>query len=122
MIRFLAAEAIKLAFIIAAFLVGWWITPGDAETMVASYYGYESGTHTASGERFQPLADTCAHKRLPFGTRLRVTYRGRSVVCRVNDRGPFIAGRDLDLSLGLARRIGLVSAGHGRVEIERLPQ
>jgi rare lipoprotein A len=61
---------------------------------------------TASGERFNPNALTAAHKTLPFGTRVRVTYKGRSVVVRINDRGPFIRGRHLDLSRAAARKIG----------------
>lgn len=90
-----------------------------AETMVASYYGSESGNRTASGERFRPSGLTAAHRTLPFGTRLRVCYRG-CVVVRVNDRGPFIKGRQLDLSRGAARRIGLTHVGVARVQVERL--
>ncbi|MFT4115413.1 MAG: septal ring lytic transglycosylase RlpA family protein [Bradyrhizobium sp.] len=90
------------------------------ESVLASWYGFESGSRTASGERFNPHALTCAHRSLPFGTRLRVTYRSRSVVCRVNDRGPFIRGRSLDLSLGAALAIGLTGAGVDRVTIERI--
>lgn len=91
-----------------------------ARADVASYYGFESGKKTANGERFNPLGMTAAHKTLPFGTMLRVTYQGRSVVVRVSDRGPFIKGRDLDLSLGAARAIGLTGAGVGHVTVERL--
>jgi rare lipoprotein A len=85
---------------------------------MASYYGNESGRHTASGERFNQSAMTCAHRSLPFGTKLRVTHDGRSVVVTVNDRGPFVRGRVLDLSTGAARAIGLTSAGVGRVTAE----
>src|SRR5689334_1967020 len=85
---------------------------------VASYYGNESGSRTASGQRFNQNAMTCAHRSLPFGTKLRVTHGGRSVVVTVNDRGPFIRGRVLDLSTGAARAIGLTSAGVGRVTAE----
>lgn len=91
-----------------------------AHADVASYYGFESGKKTASGERFNPLGMTAAHRTLPFGTMLRVTYQGRSVVVRVNDRGPFIKGRTIDLSLGAARAIGLTGAGVGHVTVERL--
>ena len=91
-----------------------------ARADVASYYGFESGKKTANGERFNPLGMTAAHKTLPFGTMLRVTYQGRSVVVRVSDRGPFIKGRDLDLSLGAARAIGLTGVGVGHVTVERL--
>jgi rare lipoprotein A len=81
----------------------------------------ESGRHTASGERFDPNAMTAAHRTLPFGTLVRVTYQGRSVVVRINDRGPFVQKgghftRDIDLSQGAARRIGL--PGVGRVIID----
>lgn len=94
--------------------------PAWAGEMLASWYGFESGTRTASGERFNPRAMTCAHRTLPFGTLLRVTYQGKSVVVRVNDRGPFIKGRTLDLSLGAARAIGLTARGVGPVSVERL--
>ena len=85
---------------------------------IASYYGNEAGRKTASGERFNQNAMTCAHRSLPFGTKLRVTHGGRSVVVTVNDRGPFIRGRVLDLSTGAARAIGLTGAGVGRVTAE----
>ena len=93
-----------------------------AHAETASYYGLESGRHTASGERFDPNAMTAAHRTLPFGTLVRVTYRGRSVVVRVNDRGPFVQKgghftRDIDLSQGAARRIGLPGVGQVTVEV-----
>src|SRR4249920_2486447 len=73
----------------------------------ASFYGNESGSRTASGARFNQNAMTCAHRSLPFGTKLRVTHGGRSVVVTVNDRGPFIRGRVLDLSTAAARAVGI---------------
>ena len=85
---------------------------------MASYYGNESGSKTASGQRFNQNALTCAHRTLPFGTRLRVTHGGRSVVVTVNDRGPFVRGRVLDLSTAAARAVGLTGAGVGRVTAE----
>ena len=85
---------------------------------MASFYGNESGSKTASGQRFNQNAMTAAHRTLPFGTRLRVTHNGNSVVVTVNDRGPFIRGRVLDLSKGAARAIGLTSRGVGRVVAE----
>ncbi len=85
---------------------------------MASYYGNESGSRTASGQRMNASAMTCAHRSLPFGTKLRVTRGGRSVIVTVNDRGPFIRGRVLDLSTGAARLIGLTGAGVGRVTAE----
>jgi rare lipoprotein A len=98
------------------------ITPvsgtGRSFSGVASYYGNESGSRTASGQRFNQNAMTCAHRSLPFGTRLRVTHGDRSVVVTVNDRGPFVRGRVLDLSTGAARAIGL--GGTGKVVAEVL--
>jgi rare lipoprotein A len=87
---------------------------------MASFYGNESGSKTASGQRFNQNAMTCAHRSLPFGTRLKVTHGDRSVVVTVNDRGPFIRGRVLDLSTAAARAVGLTSAGVGRVVAEVL--
>lgn len=91
---------------------------GHSFSGMASYYGNESGSRTASGQRFNQSAMTCAHRSLPFGTKLRVTHGGRSVVVTVNDRGPFIRGRVLDLSTGAARAVGLTGAGVGRVTAE----
>src|ERR1700743_283584 len=85
---------------------------------MASFYGNESGHRTASGQRFNQNEMTAAHRSLPFGTKLRVTHAGRSVVVTVNDRGPFVRRRGLDLSTGAARAIGLTSAGVGRVTAE----
>jgi rare lipoprotein A len=91
---------------------------GHSFSGMASFYGNESGSRTASGQRFNQNAMTCAHRTLPFGTKLRVTHGGRSVVVTVNDRGPFIRGRVLDLSTAAARAVGIVSAGVGRVTAE----
>ena len=93
-------------------------TSGHSFSGMASFYGNESGSKTASGQRFNQNAMTCAHRSLPFGTKLRVTHGGRSVVVTVNDRGPFIKGRVLDLSTGAARAVGLTGAGVGRVTAE----
>jgi rare lipoprotein A len=97
------------------------ITPsgsGHSFSGMASFYGNESGSQTASGQRFNQNAMTCAHRSLPFGTKLRVTHGGRSVVVTVNDRGPFIKGRVLDLSTAAAAAVGLTSAGVGLVTAE----
>lgn len=85
---------------------------------VASFYGNESGSKTASGQRFNENDMTAAHRSLPFGTKLRVTHKGKSVVVTINDRGPFIKGRVLDLSKGAARAVGLTSSGVGHVTAE----
>ncbi len=90
---------------------------------IASFYGYDgSGTRTASGERFNPEALTAAHRTLRFGTRVRVTNlrNGRSVVVRINDRGPFIRGRVIDLSHRAARIIGMIRRGIAPVKVEIL--
>lgn len=89
----------------------------------ASYYGKElAGRKTASGERFNPQGLTAAHRTLPFGTRLRLTNptNGRTVVVRINDRGPFVRGRAIDVSLGAAHALGFVGRGTARLSIERL--
>jgi rare lipoprotein A len=94
--------------------------PAQAE--VASYYGKElAGRRTASGERFNPSAMTAAHRTLRFGTRVRVTNsrNGRSVVVRINDRGPFVKGRSIDLSSGAARAIGMGGSAHVRLQVIR---
>ena len=81
---------------------------------------YVEGARTASGERFDPHEFTAAHRTLPFGTRLRVTSvaTGRSVTVRVNDRGPFVPGRVLDVSYSAADRLGIVGRGVAKVKID----
>lgn len=81
----------------------------------ASWYALTS--MTANGERMNPAKLTAAHKSLPFGTKLKVTNpkNGKTVVVRINDRGPFIKGRVLDLSKAAAQKIGIISRGHGKV-------
>ncbi|MDD2616117.1 MAG: septal ring lytic transglycosylase RlpA family protein [Candidatus Cloacimonadales bacterium] len=95
--------------------------PGiEPETMVASYYAkYFHGRRTASGEIYDHYAMTCAHKTLPFDTKLIVTnpQNGESVEVRVNDRGPFPRGRDIDLSYAAAKEIGLILPGVAPVEV-----
>lgn len=90
----------------------------EPRTAVASWYGAEfHGRPTASGERFDMYGLTCAHRELPFGTVLQVTNikNEKTVRCVVNDRGPFVSGRDLDLSYGAAKEIGLLSTGPVRI-------
>ena len=87
---------------------------------IASWYGSDfHGNPTSSGEPFDMYAMTCAHRTHPFGTRLNVTNisNNRSVVCVVNDRGPFIKGRDIDLSYAAAKEIGLIGVGVSEVKI-----
>jgi rare lipoprotein A len=89
----------------------------------ASWYGPGfHGRRTASGERFNSYDMTAAHRSLPFGTRLRVVNEsnGRSVVVRVNDRGPFAHRRIIDLAKGPAQALGLTAVGTGYVSLHRL--
>ena len=89
-------------------------------TMLASWYGPGfHGRTTANGERYDMHGLTAAHKTLPFGTRLEVCYQGCTTV-RINDRGPFIGSRELDLSKGAAQAIGLVHPGVANVEVTYL--
>lgn len=86
----------------------------------ASYYADKfNGRRTASGEPFSNRALTAAHRSLPFGSKVRVTNpaTGRSVVVRINDRGPFHGGRVIDLSRNAAEQVGIVQRGHGAVEL-----
>jgi rare lipoprotein A len=95
--------------------------PTFAEIGMASWYGsMQQGRLTASGERFDPHAFTAAHRKLPFGTILRVTdlSTGHVVRVRVNDRGPFAPGRALDLSAAAAKALGMTKDGVTRVRIE----
>lgn len=92
-------------------------------TGVASWYGDAfAGRRTASGERFDPDGLTAAHRSLPFGSMVRVTHTGsgRSVVVRINDRGPFTRGRVIDVSEEAARHLGLIGHGHGEVSLALL--
>jgi rare lipoprotein A (peptidoglycan hydrolase) len=95
------------------------------ETMVATYYSKRfQGRKTASGERYDSDALTCAHKTLPFQTQLLVTNpkTGQSVTVKVNDRGPFTRGRDLDLSYAAAKELGMLAAGVIPVEVKIIPE
>lgn len=86
----------------------------------ASYYAARfHGRRTASGEAFDNAALTAAHRTLPFGSKVRVTNpaNGRSVVVRINDRGPFTRGRAIDVSRAAAERLGLIARGHGQVQL-----
>ncbi|MFM2062235.1 MAG: hypothetical protein RLZZ507_1905 [Cyanobacteriota bacterium] len=90
---------------------------------IASWYGYDwAGRKTANGERYNPEGMTAAHRSLPMGTKVRVTNtrNGQSVVVRINDRGPYIGGRIIDLSLGAARMLGMINSGVAPVRIDVL--
>lgn len=96
------------------------LSGGHAFSGKASFYSH--GQRTASGGRYNPHGLTAAHRTLPFGTKVRVTHaeNGKSVVVRINDRGPFGRGRIIDLSLGAAKQIGLHLAGVAKVKLEVL--
>lgn len=89
----------------------------QAQEGMASYY--KSGRKTANGEKFNPNGYTAAHRSLKFGTKVRVTNlrNGRSVIVRINDRGPFVRGRIIDLSFGAARAVGLHDSGVAKVSV-----
>ena len=91
--------------------------PAAAQTGMASYY--KSGRLTANGERFNPNGYTAAHRSLKFGTKVRVTNlsNGRSVIVRINDRGPFVSGRIIDLTYGAAMAVGLHDSGIAQVQV-----
>lgn len=98
-----------------------WQPVGDG---VASWYGPKfAGRRTASGEVFDPAEYTAAHRTLPFGSTVRVTTEsGKSVVVRINDRGPFAKGRIIDVSQAAARDLGLIGPGHGSVTLALLDE
>lgn len=96
-------------FLLASILFA---APASANKMVASWYDCATpgqcskSKRTASGQMFNPNSFTAAHKSYKFGTKLRVTHKGKSVIVTVNDRGPFVKGRHIDLSRAAARKIG----------------
>jgi rare lipoprotein A len=93
----------------------------DVQTGIASFYSKRAtGSRTANGERLHHDSLTCAHRSYPFGTLLKVTTpdNERSVIVRVNDRGPFVRGRIIDLSWGAARRLGILGQGIAKVTVE----
>lgn len=91
--------------------------------MVASWYGPKfHGKQTANTEIYNQQAFTAAHKSLPFGTMLRITNpnNNNSVIVRINDRGPYISGRDIDLSKGAAKALGMIEKGVIKVQVETI--
>jgi len=121
---FLILNLVVAVILVATFFFVMATVPSRAAScagqwMTARWYGAESGNRTADGSYFDGSQMIAAHKSLPFGTKLRVSYGGKSVTVTVRDRGPFIKGRQLDLSRAAAAKIGMISAGVGRVCIER---
>ena len=119
--RDLSLSRIVLNLVVAMMAVGLFVTvnsgSAQAEGALASWYGpgFE-GNPTASGEPYNPYGYTAAHKTMPLGTQLTVNYQGNSVDVTVNDRGPYVGDRSLDLSQGAAEAIGLDQAGVDYVE------
>ena len=110
---------VTLAVLATTAALSFSISTANAQCGRASWYALTS--KTASGERMNPAAMTAAHRSLPFGTKLKVTNKknGKSVLVRINDRGPFAKGRVLDLSKAAARTLGFVGAGHTSVCMDR---
>ena len=106
--RTTAAGAVAL---VGALFVAAFTAPASAQCGGASWYALYS--QTASGEQMNPAELTAAHRTLPFGTKLKVTNQknGKTVIVRINDRGPFIKGRVIDLSKAAANRLGFISSG-----------
>jgi len=102
----------------AAMLLALFPVAAQAQCGSASWYALTS--KTASGERMNPSALTAAHRKLPFGTKIKVVNRnnGKAVVVRINDRGPFVRGRILDLSKAAAAKLGFLRSGHTSVCLE----
>lgn len=113
-------KTVILAFVAALLISTTAFARGGKQSGIASYYWQPQ--ETASGETFNPNALTAAHKTLPFGTRVRVTNRrnGRSVVVRINDRGPYISGRIIDLSARAAGILRMKGSGIAPVTIRIL--
>ncbi len=119
--------SIRLMLSIPLLLVSTWFggmalagsTQGTCPSGAMNATQYSSSARTASGQPFRPDGFTAAHKKLPFGTRVKVTNprTGASTIVIINDRGPFTRGRDIDLSQGAARAIGLKSVGKVCAEI-----
>jgi rare lipoprotein A len=112
--------SIRTVLVTSIVLLMFGAASANAACGKASWYALHS--KTASGERMNPSALTAAHRTLPFGSKVKVTNQrnGKSIVVRINDRGPFIKGRVIDLSKAAARRLGFVGAGHTNICMARL--
>ena len=110
----------SISTIAAAVLLSVSTSASATNSMLSSWYGgYFHGRTTANGETYDMYGLTAAHKSLPFGTKLRVCYDG-CVDVRINDRGPYIGARELDLSRGAANAIGLINPGVTNVQVTYL--
>ncbi len=114
---YLPAVAVGVMALAAA--TSFQIRPAVAGTQCGGASWYKLGGRTASGERTNPAALTAAHRSLPFGTRVRVENlrNGKFVVVRINDRGPFVGGRVIDVSKAAAQQLGMVATGTAKVRL-----
>jgi rare lipoprotein A len=114
----------KCCFLVPALLLGLTaslLPAADSKTVNVSYYANKyNGRRTASKERFSNSALTAAHRQLPFGTKVKLTNpaNNRSVIVRVNDRGPFVEGREISITRRAARELGFTRAGLAHVNME----
>ncbi len=110
----------SLSLALLAILTMGFVPQNEVHVVTASYY--KSGEITANGEKFDPMGMTAAHRLYKFGTMLEVYNQdtGKKVVVRVNDRGPYIDGRSLDLSLGAAQALGMIESGLADVQIKKI--
>lgn len=112
---------VKIAAAAAAvFVMGCAALPAQAKDFSGTASWYSMGTKTASGARYNPDGLSAAHRTLPFGTKLKVTNtrNGKSVHVVVNDRGPFVGKRVIDVSRGAARQLGMISSGTAKVSVQ----
>lgn len=107
-----------MAVVVGSAMVGF-ASHAEASSQCGKASWYKMGTKTASGERMDARALAAAHRSLPFGTKVRVDNlsNGRSVVVRINDRGPFVGGRVIDVTQGAAERLGMVHSGVAKVKV-----
>ena len=112
------ASALGVAVVVLTAIVGS-VSQAEAASQCGKASWYKMGTKTASGERMNASALAAAHRSLPFGTKVRVENlsNGRSVVVRINDRGPYSGGRVIDLTRGAAERIGMINSGVTSVKV-----
>jgi rare lipoprotein A len=123
-VRRLLIPVLALLVLVVGGVALWSVEQGVEEGLASWYGGKFQGRRTASGEVFDTNLFTAAHKTLPFGTVVRVTNleTGRSTVVRINDRGPFVPGRIIDLSRAAAAAIGMAGSGVARVRVEVIPR
>ena len=117
---------LKILFAVCYIFAMSFLIPNEGYALIkkkASYYGMDFfGKRTANGETYNPYDMTAAHKTLPFGTKVKVTNleNGKKVIVRINDRGPYVEGRNIDLSIAAAKQLDMIKDGVAQVKIEVL--